>query len=72
MLTAAVHIAQPETVNGRQWWRCPCCRRTLAEIVGDRIVVKVAHQTVRLPRVGDVDQPCPRCGAVSVLRGVID
>jgi rubrerythrin len=48
-------------------WRCPSCNRTLGELVGERLVVKIADRTLTFPAIADADQTCPKCGCVSVL-----
>lgn len=55
--------------EGKTWWRCQSCQRTLGELVGGRVVVKVNDRRLSLPRVAGLDQVCPRCGCLSVLPG---
>ena len=56
--------------HGRRWWKCPACGRTLAEIVENRVVVKVGSRYVVIFLHNDQMQRCPHpaSGASSVLR----
>lgn len=51
-------------------WRCPNCNAKLAEIVGERVVIRMRNRRLSLPAIDDIDQVCWRCGVVSVLGDV--
>lgn len=53
--------------QGRQWWLCPVCAKTLAEVIGDRIVIRVHERVIGMARAKTPDQVCPQCGTHSVL-----
>lgn len=52
--------------KGCRWWRCPNCGQKMAELVGERVVIKAAGVLISL-RARPVEQGCPRCGMVSEL-----
>lgn len=52
---------------GRDVWLCPRCDRTLGEVYGDKVTVKAGDRLLRFPISADVEQTCPRCGAVSAV-----
>lgn len=56
-------------VNGVQQWLCPNCGAKLAEIVGERVVIRIRDRTISLRVDLYPDQVCWRCGETSVLAG---
>lgn len=70
MVATLTRPATIETRQNRQWWTCPCCRKTLAEVFPDRVVIKVGDRRVTVA--GDVvKQACPGCGAESQIGEVV-
>lgn len=63
VLTAGNVVA----VNGRLWWRCATCGRTLGELIAGRIVIKAGDRLVIAPAGAAIEQRCPMCGGMSVL-----
>lgn len=53
---------------GHTWWLCPNCSQKLAEIIGDRIVIRSGPIMITLGKHTEPDQTCHRCGASSLLR----
>jgi hypothetical protein len=55
------------TTNGRTWWRCPACGRTMGEVDGGVVVVKSGDRVLVLTIGAGVSQRCPNhaCGAWS-------
>lgn len=49
-------------------WNCPNCQQRLGDVVGERVVIKVAGRNISIPLRDGIDQSCPRCGAYSELR----
>ena len=54
-------------VQGRTFWRCPNCGRTLAEVIGTQIIVKTGDRVIRVTRANPVEQVCPKCGETSTI-----
>jgi YgiT-type zinc finger domain-containing protein len=51
--------------NGRQWWTCPACKKTLGEVTAGHVEVKIGPRQITL--ISDVTvQTCPQCGAASM------
>lgn len=46
-------------------WRCPNCGSMLAQIIGDRVVIRVRDRMISLPADVEQDQVCWRCGVTS-------
>lgn len=59
--------ARVVAVDGRRWWRCPGCGKTLGELREGRVVVKVGDRRLSLPAMVGLDQTCPACLVVSEL-----
>jgi hypothetical protein len=55
--------------EGKRWWRCPCCRKTMGEFVGWRLIVMTHGRTFTFPLVIGMTQTCPHCGQESELGG---
>jgi RNase P subunit RPR2 len=53
----------------RSWWTCRNCRRTLGEVVGTQLVVKVRGEDVFLSAVAYAARTCPGCGALNERDG---
>lgn len=51
-------------------WRCPNCDAMLAQIIGDRVVIRVRDRTIYLRAELEPDQVCWRCGTMSALVGL--
>lgn len=49
----------------RRWWRCQSCRKTIGEIVGDRVVIKIGDRVIIAPLDG-IEQTCS-CGTRCVV-----
>lgn len=63
--TIATKPALVVTRNGRQWWLCSDCKKTLAELTAGHVEIKVGPRHITL--ISDVTlQTCPQCGAASV------
>lgn len=60
--------AKITTERGLPMWRCPNCGQKLAEILGDRVVIKAGTRTISLPVGVEQDQVCWRCGTMSALK----
>jgi uncharacterized C2H2 Zn-finger protein len=60
----AIQAAKIVTVQGRRWWRCPECDKTLGEVVGGRVVVRRRDFSGEFGVDGS-SQRCPKCGAIS-------
>jgi len=52
---------------GHTWWLCPSCGRKLAELIGDRVVIRQGHGEWSMPRRNEPETTCPRCHASSEL-----
>jgi hypothetical protein len=70
----AATLPRPATIRqtqGRRWWKCHGCGRTLGEVVGDRVIIKVGDRWIRLPAVPGLELECPvpQCRETSVLEG---
>lgn len=66
-------IATISTAGGHTWWLCPCCRKRLAELVADRVVIRNGKEVWSMPLRNEPEVTCPRCLATSVLdTGVLD
>lgn len=66
-------VCQParlDTSHGRTLWKCPACGKTLAEVEGRHVVIKVRDRFLVIALANDQTQRCPnpRCGAESVLQ----
>jgi len=55
------------TEGGHTWWYCPSCHKRLAEIVGDRVVIRSGKEVWAMPVRNEPEVTCPRCLATSVL-----
>lgn len=66
-MTATVAPARIETTQGRRWWKCPACGRTLGEVTSGKLIIKIDGRFIKLPIVAGVSQVCPRCGGESEL-----
>lgn len=57
--------------NGRRWWRCPECNRTMGEIDGNAVVVKSGDRVLVMRIGAGVEQRCPNlsCGVWSKIGG---
>lgn len=62
--------AEIVTRRGRTWWTCPGCGKTLAEIAGRHVVIKIGPRYLMIALANDQLQRCPdpRCATESVLR----
>lgn len=69
-MSAMIAPARIETAQGRRWWKCPACGRTLGELTGDRLVIRAGDRTIKLPIVPGTEQECPRCHGESALLAV--
>lgn len=70
MLTVAHTPARIVTRKGRTWWMCPQCGKTLAEVDGRHVVIKMGRRYLIIALSNDQVQRCPNptCAAESVLR----
>lgn len=59
--------AMLSTEGGHTWWLCPACRKRLAELVGDRVVIRSGKEAWAFPVRNEPEVTCPRCLATSVL-----
>lgn len=66
----AMQPAKVVEADGRKLWRCPSCNRLLGEIVGDRVVVKVADRCFSMAVRTRPDQVCPKCSTISALEAM--
>jgi hypothetical protein len=57
--------ARIEVRDGRTFWRCPACGRTLGEVAEGMLVIKVQDRRIVVP-IGPSEQACP-CGLRSGL-----
>jgi hypothetical protein len=60
----------PATIRieaGHTWWLCPSCGKRLAEIVGDRVVIRQGRSQWSMPVRNQPETVCPHCLASSVL-----
>ncbi len=55
------------TEAGHTWWKCPNCTQRLAEIIGERVVIRSQDRLISLRSDADQDQVCWRCGIMSRL-----
>jgi hypothetical protein len=55
------------TEAGHTWWMCPACGKRLAELVGDRVVIRSGREQWSFPVRNQPETVCPRCLATSVL-----
>lgn len=62
-----IQNARITTERGHSWWRCPNCHQKLAEIIGNRVVIRVGERMLSLPAEREPDQVCWKCGTTSVL-----
>ena len=49
-------------------WECPNCGQRLADVMGDRVVIKTGDRRISFPLRDGTEQTCPKCGAYSELR----
>lgn len=68
MSTALIHDAAIVEIKGKRWWRCPNCGKTLGELVGNRVVIKVGGRQLSLRQDAEPDQSCWGCGLTSMIR----
>lgn len=67
LMASRPQTARIVTTNGRRWWRCPECGRTMGEVDGGIVVVKSGDRVLVLTIGAGVSQRCPNlsCGAWS-------
>ncbi len=60
--------AQPRLIvrDGRQWWSCQACNRKLAEVRGERVIVRSGRLHLEAAG-GALCSVCPSCGEVNTL-----
>lgn len=66
MTNRSIQTAIVTTHRGAVEWHCPNCDQKLAEIVGQRVVIRVKDRTITLRSDLEPDQVCWKCGATSV------
>ena len=52
--------------HGSTVWLCPNCDQKLAEIIGQRVVIRVRERLISLRSDVEQDQVCWKCGTTSV------
>lgn len=57
--------------GGHMVWTCPTseCHKTLAEVFGDRIVIRTGDRFIEARVSSGLQQTCPTCGAKSAIAG---
>lgn len=69
-MTFASAIHQPALIvtrSGRQWWVCPECNKTIAEVKRESIVIEMRNRRLVVSGMA-YSQVCPHCHATSEYR----
>jgi len=66
MTDKAMRSAIITTHNGTAEWHCPNCDQKLAEIIGQRVVIRARERLISLRSDVEPDQVCWKCGTTSV------
>ncbi len=63
-----VAVAQPHLIirDGRQWWNCRVCDRKLAEVRGERVIIRRGNFHLEAAG-GALCAICEKCGEVNTL-----
>lgn len=67
MIARGMQPAKITIESGHTWWLCPNCRKRLAEIIGDRVVIEARDRRITIAVTKEPDQVCPKCGESSAV-----
>jgi ribosomal protein L37AE/L43A len=64
-MVAVMEAARIVVVNGDREWHCPNCNTRLAQLIGDRVVIRVRDRVITMRADLEPDQVCWKCGTTS-------
>lgn len=66
-MVARMEPARIVVVNGDREWHCPNCNARLAQLIGERVVIRVRDRLISMRSDVEPDQVCWKCGITSNL-----